>query len=262
MDVDLSHRTAIVTGAGRGIGREIAIRFAAAGADVILAARSGDELGRVVDSIEDDGGSAFALETDLRVADDIDNLVENTARHFGPADLLVNNAGAHVAADVFEQTLKETDMMLDVNMRGLFYLSQQFATKLVDQDNDGGGRIVNISSIVGELSVPAMAVYCGTKAGVYGLTRGLAGALAPNDITVNSVSPGLTRVDRIEALLESKGELYEIDAIPMGRLADPADIAAACLFLCSDAAEYITGIDLPVDGGAVITSALYQRQYR
>lgn len=260
MQLDHTGKTVIVTGAGRGIGREIAHRFADAGANVVAAARTESEIRETVDEVEHRGTDGLAVPTDLRDPDDIVSLVDATVDRFGTPDVLVNNAAVHVAGDPLSRSVEDVDAMLGVNLRGVFLLSQAFANAVID-GGGSGGSIVNVSSIVGHLSVPAMTVYCGTKAGVYGLTRGLAGELGPHGITVNSVSPGLTRVERIERLLEEKGELYEIDAIPLGRLGEPADIANACLFLTSDLASYVTAVDLPVDGGAVRTATLYRDQY-
>lgn len=260
MGFDFTGQTAIVTGAGRGIGREIAHQLADGGANVVAAARTRSEIEQTVEAVRDRGADGIAVPTDLMDLNDLDDLVATASDEFGAPDVLINNAGAHVAGGPLARSEAEFDTMVGVNFKGLFFLSQRFANELIEADGDGG-RIVNVSSIVGQLSVPAMTVYCGTKAGVYGLTRGLAGELAQYDITVNSVSPGLTRVERIENLLEEKGELYNPDTVPMGRLATPADIADACLFLASDRASYITGVDLPVDGGAVITAALYRDQY-
>jgi len=147
--------------------------------------------------------------------------------------------------------------MLDVNLCGLFLLSQRVANAMLDADVDSG-RIVNISSVVGHVGVPAMTVYSGTKAGVYGITWGLAAELSPHGITVNSISPGMIRVGRIENLMEEKDELYDLDRIPVGRLGDPEEIADACVFLASNRTKYVTGEDLRVDGGVVITAGLYR----
>lgn len=260
MQIDHSDKTVIVTGAGRGIGREISLRFADAGANVVAAARTEFEIRETVGEVEDLGSKGLAAQTDLRDPDDVVALVSAAVDRFGTPDILVNNAAVHVAGDPLSRSVKDIDAMLGVNLRGVFLLSQEFANAVIAGDGTGGS-IVNVSSIVGHLSVPAMTVYCGTKAGVYGLTRGLAGELGPHGITVNAISPGLTRVDRIEQLLEEKGDLYEIDAIPLGRLGEPADIANACLYLTSDLASYVTGVDLPVDGGAVRTATLYRDQY-
>lgn len=256
MHLDLSGRTAIVTGAGRGIGAEIAATFARSGADVVTAARTEPEIEATADRARDHGVEAMAVPTDLADAADVDGLVDRTVDRFGAPDVLVNDAAAHVAGDPLDRTAEELDAMVDVNFRGLFLLSQRFASERVASSRTGG-RIINVSSIVGELGVRGMPVYSGTKAGVHGLTRGLAAELSQYGITVNSVSPGLTRVPRIERLLEEKPELYEREGIPLDRLGEPDDVAAACTFLASEQASYVTGIDLPVDGGVKMTAALY-----
>lgn len=259
MHVDLSGKTAIVTGAGRGIGREIAHEFAAAGADIVAAARTTAEIEAVADAIESEHDvTTVAVPTDLAEEADVDALVTATTEAFGTPDILINNAGANIVKPPLELSVEEIDTMLDVNMRGLFLLSRAFGEAVRDSDADAG-RIINISSLTAHLGVPAMALYSGTKNGVVGMTRGLAATFAGDGVTVNSVSPGLTRIDRTEAVIEEKaGEVFELDRIPVGRIGEPEDTAAACLYLASDAAGYVTGVDLPVDGGVGFTAGLYK----
>lgn len=257
VELDLSGKTAIVTGAGRGIGEIVATRFGAAGADVVVAARTEREIETTSAAVEEHGVSALAVPTDLSDLDDIDALVAETRAAFGAPDVVVNNAAANLADDPLEQPVDEVDAMLDVNLRGVFLLSQRAANAMLDADIEAG-RIVNVSSVVGHVGVPAMTVYSGTKAGLYGITRGLAAELSPHGITVNTVSPGMIRVDRIERLMEESGEFYDLDRIPAGRLGDPEEIADACVFLASDRARYVTGEDLRVDGGVAITAGLYR----
>lgn len=257
MEVDLTGRTAVVTGAGRGIGEEIATAFADAGADVVAAARTESEIESTVTRVEERGVEGLAVPTDLTDLDDVEALVDATLDEFGSPQILVNNAAANLAGAPLDLPVEDVDTMTDVNLRGLFVLCQRVGTAMLDADVDEG-RIVNISSIVANLGVPAMTFYSGTKAGVNGLTRGLAAELSPHGITVNSVSPGMTRIERIEHLMEEKGEIYDLDRIPAGRLAEPEEIASACLYLASDHARYVTGVELPVDGGVTITAGLYE----
>ena len=259
MDVDLTGKTAIVTGAGRGIGREIAHEFAAAGANIVAAARTASEIAAVADDIESEYDvTAVSVPTDLADEADIDALLTATTEEFGTPDILINNAGANIVKPPLDLSIEEIDTMLNVNLRGLFLLSRAFGKAVRDSDADAG-RIINISSLTAHLGVPAMALYSGTKSGVIGMTRGLAAAFAADGVTVNSVSPGLTRIDRTEAVIEEKaGKVFDLNRIPVGRIGEPEDTAAACLYLASDAAGYVTGIDLPVDGGVSFTAGLYK----
>lgn len=257
MEIDLTGRTAIVTGAGRGIGESIALEFAERGANIVAAARTESEIERTVEGVRDRGVDGLAVPTDLTSVEQIERLVDETVESFGTPEILVNNAGANIPTATLEMSLEEVDTTIGVNFRGLFLLSQRYG-QVVNESPVDSGRIINISSIHGYLGTVSRSVYAGTKAGVFGLTRGLAAELAPVGVTVNSVSPGLTAVDRIQRLVEEYGEdRYDIELVPLGRLAEPDEIAYACLFLASEYAEYITGVDLPVDGGVIMTAGLY-----
>lgn len=259
MDINLTDKTAIVTGAGRGIGREIAKEFAAAGANIVAAARTEAEIEAVAEAIEAEYEvSAAAVPTDLASGSDIEALITATTQEFGTPDILINNAGANIVKPPLDLTLGEIDTMLDVNLRGLFLLSRAFSREIRASDKESG-RIINISSLTAHLGVPAMALYSGTKSGIIGMTRGLAAAFAADGITVNTVSPGLTRIERTEAVIEEKsGEVFDLDRIPMGRIGEPEDTATACLYLASEYSGYVTGVDLPVDGGVSFTAGLYK----
>lgn len=258
VEIDLSERTAVVTGAGRGIGAVIAKRFAQAGANVVAAARTEAELEETVDCVEAHGVDGLAVPTDLRQVEAVDRLVKRSIDTFGAPEILINNAAANLPRPPLEQPLEEVDMMLETNLRGLFLLSQRYGQAVREHGVDHG-RIINISSIAGQLGLPQMTLYSGTKSGVYGVTRGLAAELARDGVTVNSVTPGTIRVERIDDLIEEKGEdIYYLDRVPLGRLGEPEDVADACLFLASDLAEYVTGEDIRVDGGVGVTAGLYK----
>lgn len=259
IEIDLSGQTAIVTGAGRGIGTEIAGRFAEAGANVVAAARSTDEIEAVAASVaEQYGVESIAVGTDLREVDDIDRLVERSVDTFGVPEVLINNAGANLPSPPVETSVEDVDTMLEVNLRGSFLLTQRWARAYRSAGSDRG-RVINISSGTGTIGVPRMTLYGGTNAGINGITRGWAAALAPDGVTVNAVTPGLVGIDRIEALLEAQGdEIYDLDRVPLGRLAEPGEIADACLFYASNLANYVTGTELFVDGGMAFTAGLYR----
>lgn len=257
MELDLSGRTAIVTGSGRGIGQVIATSLAEAGANVVAAARSTDEIEGTVQAVEDLGVEGLAVTTDLSNEDDITTLVDRATDVFGTPEILINNAAANLAAPPLDQSTDEVDMMLDVNLRGLFLLSQRWAQAFRESPADSG-RIVNIASVAAHVGVPAMTVYGGSKSGIFGITQGLAADLAGDGITVNSISPGLVLVQRVEDVLEARGELFDLDRIPVDRIGEPEDVANLCVFLSSDLASYITGEDILVDGGVSFTAGLYK----
>lgn len=259
MEVTLSGSTAIVTGAGRGIGREIADTFAAAGADVVITARTESEIEAAAHAIEADHDvDAVAVRADLRLVDDIERLVTEATETAGAPDVLVNNAGANINSPAVDQPLEEVDTIGETNLRGPYLLAQRFARAYRDADHESGS-IVNVSSIAAEVAIHGMTYYGGTKAGLQAITRGLAGELADDGIRVNSVTPGTIEVERIRTLVEEIGdEVYDMDRLPLGRLGDPEEVAELCLFLASDRASYITGEDVRIDGGVGITAGLYK----
>ena len=250
--MDLSDEIAIVTGAGRGIGRTIATTFAEAGADVVAAARSTDELESTAEAVREFGVEAAAVPTDLRDPAAIDALVETAIDELGVPTVLVNNAGLNLPAAPAAQTLEEIDEMLAVNFRAVFLLTVAVGEEIRASDRDHG-RVVNLGSLSGPRGNPNRTVYGGTKTGLVGLTRGLAAEYAADNITVNTVSPVTTYVERVEAVLES-GDSHALDRIPLGRGAYPEEVADACLFFASEHAGFITGEELRVDGGASIVA--------
>ncbi|PCR88857.1 SDR family NAD(P)-dependent oxidoreductase [Natrinema ejinorense] len=261
MELDLSGQTALITGAGRGIGEEIALTFAEAGANVVAAARTESEIEETVADVEAHGVEGLAVPTDLRSVEAIETLVETTVREFGGSEILVNNAALNLTNPPEAQSLEEVDAMMDVNLRAVFLLTQRWREQFVASSADRG-RVINVSSNSAYFGIPAMTFYGGTNAGVLALTRGFAATMAEEGVTVNSIVPGLTRVDRIEELLE-KQERGEIDRIhqlenhPLNRPAEPEEIAYACLFLAYDLADYITGTSILVDGGLELTRSPY-----
>lgn len=259
IEIDLSGESVIVTGAGRGLGKTISHRLAEAGANIVGAARTESELVGLAEEIERDHGvDVLPVQTDLTEEDDIQNLVEEAVAEFGTPGILVNNAGANIAGPPLSHSVDEINTMLDVNVRGLFVLTQYWAQAFQDSPRESG-RVINISSVIADLGVPAMTLYGGTKTAIRAITRGFAADLAADGVTVNTVSPGLMRVDRTEAVMDEQGdELFEMDRIPLGRIGESIDTANACLFFASSLADYVTGADLLVDGGVEFTAGLYK----
>lgn len=262
MKIDLSNRTAIVTGAGRGIGRQIAQTFAEAGSNIVAAARTKSEISETITQVEEEGVEGLAVPTDLENPDQIENLVERTVAEFGYSDILVNNAALNLTNSPADQTLGEIDSMTRVNLRSVFLLTRRWAAQFRTADQERG-RVINISSNSALFGVPAMTYYGATNAGVKAMTRGFATTYAQDNITVNCVIPGLTEVERIEELLakQDRGEIERIHVLSdhlLGRPAKPEEVAYACLVLTHELADYITGTDILVDGGLEATRPMYE----
>jgi len=245
---DLSSKAVVVTGGSGGIGRGIALRLAEAGAAVVVGYRTGRAAAdSLVAEIEGDGGRARAVAADVTESVGADGLVAACVESFGGIDVLVNNAGAYPMASLLEMTEEAWDEMIAVNLRSTFLCTQAAARRMIDR---GGGSIINIASIEAENPAPMHAHYCAAKAGVVMLTEASAGEFGSHGIRVNTVSPGLIWREGIEEAWADGVERWKV-AAPLGRLGTPADIANACLFLASDAAAWITGANLRVDGGVM-----------
>ncbi|MGZ4399234.1 MAG: SDR family NAD(P)-dependent oxidoreductase [Gaiellaceae bacterium] len=243
----LDDQVALVTGASRGLGRELARALADAGAAVAAGARSLDELRSLVTEIEAEGGQALALELDVTDLGSIERAVEATVDHFGAIDALINNAGVGTNHDAFELTEEEWDELLDVNLKGLFFCCQAAARRMRGR---GQGRIVNMSSQAGHVGIPRHAAYGASKGGVENLTRVLALEWAPFGITVNAVAPTFIRTPGTAERLDQPEFLSDVLLhIPLGRVGTSMDVAGAVIFLASPAASLITGSVLDVDGG-------------
>jgi len=249
----LAGRAGVVTGASGGIGRGIALLLAEAGAAVVVAYHRGkDAADELVAEIERRGGRALSLGADATKADEVERLVSACVEEFGGIDILVNNAGAYPMAALLEMPEDAWDEMLAVNLRSAFLCTQVAGRRMIDR---GGGSIVNIASIEAENPAPMHAHYCTAKAGLAMLTQASAAELGRHGIRVNTISPGLIWREGIDEAWPDGVKRWR-EAAPLARLGTPEDVAKACLFLVSDAAAWISGANLRVDGG-VMTSQIF-----
>ena len=238
-------KVAVITGASRGIGKTIALDLAASGVKVVVTARSLSSLEELVKTITDNGGEAIAVQADVAVADDVKSIFSSAVEAFGQVDILVNNAGITKDGLLLRMKDEDWDQVLDINLKSAF-LCTRAAVKLMSKQK--WGRIINISSVVGEMGNPGQANYCASKAGLIGLTKSVALEFARRNITANALTPGYIVSDMTVDLPEkTKDELAS--KIPLGRLGEAKDISAAVLFLASENAGYITGQVLGINGG-------------
>lgn len=244
---DLRDRVAIVTGGGKGIGREIALGLARSGAKVVVAARSQAEIEAVADEILSMDGEAVARVTDITQSDQIDSLVEATVEAFGAIDILVNNAARSFLRPLMDLREDGFDKIFNTNVKGTFLLSRAVAKVMMGR---GGGRIVNVTTVGAERGGAMMGVYHASKAALKMLTMCMAVEWASFNVLVNAVGPGMTKTEFSKPIWSNPElERQIVSRIPKGRLAEPEEIVGAVLFLCSDAARYITGQTIYVDGG-------------
>lgn len=242
-------KTAIVTGAGNGIGLHIAARLAREGAAVVVTDMDEAAARRVCEEIVANGGKAAACAADIRKPDQVEAMFEFARSRFGPAHVMMNNAGIGSQKHFLEPQLDVLQRMLETNLVGTFICAQAAARDMVEL---GGGAIVNFSSHSGLLGSSGRAAYAASKSGIIGMTRVMAVDLAQHNIRVNAVAPGTVATERIKQSHNDERREAWLRSIPLARYGEPAEIAAAALFLASDDAAYITGQTLAVDGGFTI----------
>jgi NAD(P)-dependent dehydrogenase (short-subunit alcohol dehydrogenase family) len=255
-DALLTGRTAVVTGAGAGIGKGIACVFARFGARVAILERDAATGARTADEIRAAGGDALAVPTDVRDRDAVDRALGATLDRYGAVDVLVNNAGGTFAGSFLEATDKGWDALLRANLTSVLRCTQIVARHMVAQGR--GGSIVNVVSIEGARAAPGYAAYAAAKAGVINLTQTTALELAPHGIRVNAIAPDVCMTEGLRAIVpEGERERFAW-TIPLGRAGEPEDIAGAAVFLVSSLGRYVTGTTLYVDGGTHAAGGWYR----
>lgn len=256
----LENRVAVVTGAGRGIGRRIALACADAGADVVLAARSVDDLEETRAGVTQRNRQALVVPTDLRVPDEITTLADRAVEEFGPVDVLVNNSGAGgPSAPLWEIEQDDWEETFAVNVTGTYLACRAFLPSMIDR---GHGNVVVIGSMTGKRPLANRTPYAASKMALVGLVRTLALEAGPHGVRVNLISPGAVEGPRLEWVIEQQAEATGtgaetvreslLSASPLRKAVAPEDVAAATVFLASDASGSVTGEDLNVTAGAVM----------
>jgi len=249
MNIELKGKVALVTGGGKGIGRAIAFRFAEAGAAVAVDAAHLASAQSTTDEIIKLGSKAIAIEADVADESQVDNMTEQVMKEFGRLDILVNNAGVgSELVPTIQQSVEKFDRLIAVHLRGTYLCSRAAARHMIQAKY---GKIVNIASVTGMVGMPIRTSYGAAKAGIIQLTKTLAVEWAQYNINVNSISPGTVLTPMVEGHIQAG--TIDVEPLrkrhPLGRLGKPEEIADAALFLASDYASWITGINLPVDGG-------------
>ncbi len=247
---NLTGKVAIITGARRGMGRAHAITLARAGAKIVVSDISLEECQKVVEEIENQGGEALAVKCDVSKKAEVEEMVKKTIEKFGKVDILVNNAGIAQFKPFLELSEEDWDKTLDINLKGYFLCAQAAAKEMVKQKS---GVIVNIASVaMGQQGIgfPNIAHYCASKGGIVGMTEALALELAPYNIRINAVSPGLIETPMISSVKDDPKMMEAtLGRIPMHRVGRPEEVSNLVLFLASDASSYMTGSTVVIDGG-------------
>ena len=243
----LLQKNAVVTGASRGLGRAIALALARAGANLVLIARDTAALQRVASEVEQLGRRALALPCDVTAESEVTAAAHQVQGTLGAVHILVNSAGINIRKPITEFSLEEWRRVLDTNLTGVFLVCRAFVPLM---RGHGYGRILNLTSIMSHVALPGRTAYAASKTGLLGFTRALALELAPEGITVNGISPGPVATEMNRPLLENPDLNREFTArIPLARWGREEEIAALALYLCSEAAGWITGTDIRIDGG-------------
>jgi 3-oxoacyl-[acyl-carrier protein] reductase len=244
----LQNQIAVVTGAGRGIGRAIALKFAAEGADVVCISRTEENSRKVADEVQSLGRKSWALAVDVSDAAAVGAAAEKVLSEAGRVDILVNNAGVTRDGLLMRMSDADWDTVINTNLKGAFLFTKGFLRAFIKQRS---GRIINVASVIGLIGNAGQANYAASKAGLIGFTKSTAREVASRGITVNALAPGFIETD-MTAVLNPGLKEQLLKQIPLNSLGQPEDVAAAALFLAGPGARYITGQVLTIDGGMVM----------
>jgi len=247
MDRKLAGKTAIITGASKGLGKAMALSLARAGATVALVSRNLDQLNETAAAVKDAGAGARVFQADVADESQVLKLERDVSASLGKIHILINNAGINVRKPITDFTLDEWNSVIDTNLTSVFLMCRSFVPHM---KGSGYGRVINMTSIMSWVSLPGRAAYSASKSALLGVTRALALELASDGVTVNAISPGPFATEMNTALMQNP-ELNQqfISKIPIGRWGRVEEIGELALYLCSDAAGFITGTDIVIDGG-------------
>lgn len=244
---ELEHKTVIVTGGSKGIGKDIALTFAKLKANVVISGRDNQVLEETLKELKKYNNRCMAVQGDLSIIENIKNLIETTAKEFGTIDILINNAGVNIAKPALEVTESDWDTVLDLNLKSVFFTSQAAAKYMCKQKN---GKIINIASQMAFVGYYNRAAYCSSKGGLVQLTKALAVEWAKLGINVNAVAPTFIETELTAKMFEDEAFKKDVEnRILLKGLSQPKDISGAVLYLASDLANFVTGETLKVDGG-------------
>jgi len=247
-DIRLDSKIAIITGAGKGIGRDIALTFAEAGAKLAIISRTESDLQKLAKEVDNLGGEALVIPMDVRDVDQIYQGVDKIINHFSKIDILVNSAGYEKFERVIDVTEKNWYQTIETNLKGTFFMCQAVAKQAMLSQKSG--KIINISSQLAFVGNYDRSVYCSSKGGISAMTRAMAIEWADYNINVNEIAPGYTKTDMIKEIIKDKEKYNKaISLIPLKKMAEPREISVAALYLVSEYSDFVTGSSILIDGG-------------